>query len=321
MSATIAHDQAAVAARPGHGAEASSPPTEDWDEASHAVASAYFEHRLHPERRSTASGVSVGGAQFGAVRIATIGWGALVDVETHHAGAVAVNVPLSGRLHSVIGGRDHTGDRRRGTIYPADTPVLISGWSPACSIVGVRFEQDFLRREIARVTGDSRPLPPSIDLTSAAGTAWFRLVLSLRRQPQLPVIVVDQLAAAVTDAFVLAMIPDDGARAPAPGIVRRVIDRIEAEPELPWSAGDMAEVAGVSVRRLQEGFHRYLGESPRAYLTRVRLKRARDDLQKRPDAGTVADIALRWGFTHTSRFAAAYRRAYGEQPSDTLRRR
>ncbi|MEO2132297.1 MAG: AraC family transcriptional regulator [Microbacterium sp.] len=304
---------------PGHPQTTGNAPTADWDEASHAVASAYFAHRLHPERRSTAAHVAVSGSQFGPVRIATIGWGALVDVETHHPGAVAVNVPLGGTLRSVVGGRDHIGDHRSATVYPADTPVLIRGWAPSCRIVGVRFEQDFLRQEIARVTGDPQPLPTSIDLTSTAGASWLRLVESLQRQPNLPPIVVDQLAGAVTDAFVLAMIPEDAARAPAPRIVKRVTDRIEAEPELPWTAGDMAEVAGVSVRRLQEGFRRYVGESPRSYLMRVRLARTREDLQ-RSDADTVADIALRWGFTHTSRFAAAYRRAFGEHPSVTLRR-
>jgi AraC-like DNA-binding protein len=33
----------------------------------------------------------------------------------------------------------------------------------------------------------------------------------------------------------------------------------------------------------------------------------------------VADVAMRWGLVHTGKFAAAYRRAYGESPSETLR--
>jgi AraC-like DNA-binding protein len=33
----------------------------------------------------------------------------------------------------------------------------------------------------------------------------------------------------------------------------------------------------------------------------------------------VASIAHRWGFTHLSRFAAAYKKRYGESPYLTLR--
>ena len=35
---------------------------------------------------------------------------------------------------------------------------------------------------------------------------------------------------------------------------------------------------------------------------------------------TVTEVALRFGFAHTGRFAAAYRRRYGQAPSATLRR-
>ena len=81
----------------------------------------------------------------------------------------------------------------------------------------------------------------------------------------------------------------------------------------------MAEVAGISIRRLQEGFREYVGVSPRQWLTDIRLARVREDLVRGGDGLTVADVAMRWGLMHTGRFAAAYRRKYGESPSETLR--
>lgn len=45
------------------------------------------------------------------------------------------------------------------------------------------------------------------------------------------------------------------------------------------------------------------------------------DLLRGADGLTVADVAMRWGLMHTGRFAAAYRRTYGESPSETLRGR
>jgi len=93
-------------------------------------------------------------------------------------------------------------------------------------------------------------------------------------------------------AFVLAAIPesDTGHPPPRPRIVKRVLDAMHGDPSRPWTAGDMAEVAGVSIRRLQEGFRDYVGASPRECLSDIRLTRVRDDLLRGDDGFTVADI-------------------------------
>ena len=38
-----------------------------------------------------------------------------------------------------------------------------------------------------------------------------------------------------------------------------------------------------------------------------------------PDNSSVTQIAARWGFGHLGRFAAGYRKSFGEHPSETLR--
>ncbi|GAA3673917.1 AraC family transcriptional regulator [Nocardioides ginsengisoli] len=110
-----------------------------------------------------------------------------------------------------------------------------------------------------------------------------------------------------------------GAHRPTP--VKRVIDLIEGHPEEELSVERLAEEAGVSARSLQRHFRESVGVSPRQYLQQVRLARVHADLRAaRPGSGvTVADVALRWGFTHVPRFAGAYLERYGEQPSATLR--
>ena len=129
------------------------------------------------------------------------------------------------------------------------------------------------------------------------------------------------LRQAAADRARQAALPDvDDAHPPTrPRIVKRVLDEMHDDPSRPWTAADMAEVAGVSVRRLQEGFREYVGASPRECLTDIRLARVREGLLRGADGFTVADVAMRWGLMHTGRFAAAYRRKYGESPSETLR--
>jgi transcriptional regulator GlxA family with amidase domain len=83
---------------------------------------------------------------------------------------------------------------------------------------------------------------------------------------------------------------------------------------------ELAEIAGMSVRSLQEGFRRHVGCAPMAYLQQVRLLRAHDALRRAdPTRITVAAVAHRWGFAHLGRFAAAYRTRFGQTPSETLR--
>jgi AraC-like DNA-binding protein len=85
---------------------------------------------------------------------------------------------------------------------------------------------------------------------------------------------------------------------------------------------DVARELGVSLRALQAAFREHRGKSPREVLVAIRLEEARRRLLAAVDDGTsVTDVALSSGFSHLGRFATTYRRAYGEAPSDTLRRR
>lgn len=299
----------------------------DWGEAENVVSDAYFPHDLTPLSASSEPRLDVRAMQIGPLRVARIGWGAEVSVDTEHPGGYAVNIPLSGRIESVSGGRDVLSGVGKASVFRPDTPAVITRWTADCEIVGVKVERDYLHRELGRVLGrPDRRLPDQVDLSTAAGRNWMGLLRALVQDArggdglwQTPV-VAEQLSGAITGAFVLAAMPDEEAVAPRPRIVKRVLDRIDEDPSLAWTAGDMAEAAGVSVRRLQEGFREYLGMCPRDYLLDVRLSRIHDDLVAGdPSATSVTDVALRWGITHTGRFAAAYRRKYGSPPSETLR--
>jgi len=111
------------------------------------------------------------------------------------------------------------------------------------------------------------------------------------------------------------------AAAGPPRAIRRVLEAISDEPEHGFTAGEMATIAGMSLRSLQSGFRRHVGDAPMAYLQQVRLTRVHETLRRSdPAEVTVAEVAHRWGFTHLGRFASAYRNRFGESPSATLRR-
>lgn len=104
--------------------------------------------------------------------------------------------------------------------------------------------------------------------------------------------------------------------------LRRAVAFIEDNPGVPVTISEIAEAAGVTTRALQYGFARHLDTTPMAYLRRVRLERAHQELLAADPASgaTISNIARRWGFTNPSRFAAYYRGVYGCPPGGTLRR-
>lgn len=106
-----------------------------------------------------------------------------------------------------------------------------------------------------------------------------------------------------------------------PTTLSRAIAFIEANADLDIGAADIARAAHVTVRAVQLAFRRHRDTTPAAYLRRVRLERAHEQLlAAAPDDGTtVAQVAARWGYSDPSRFAARYRHAYGRPPSQTLR--
>jgi AraC-like DNA-binding protein len=171
----------------------------------------------------------------------------------------------------------------------------------------------------------------SLDVARGPGHHWWAVVQALAAQvhdpdsPSPHPLLVASLEHSVTTGLLLAAGHDRRAdldapvRPACPLAVRRAIDYIENHPELPLTVGDIADVAGVGVRALQEGFRAALDTTPMRYLRDVRLARARQDLLEADgESAGIAEIAYRWGFSHLGRFTAQYRATYREPPSRTL---
>jgi len=83
---------------------------------------------------------------------------------------------------------------------------------------------------------------------------------------------------------------------------------------------ELCATANVSERTLQYAFRDIMGMSPLTYLHRLRLHRARDEMQKAKSKSTsVTDVAMNWGFWHCGEFSRAYKNCFGELPSETLK--
>ena len=173
----------------------------------------------------------------------------------------------------------------------------------------------------------------ALDLTTGAGRGLLRSVCFLAAELDRPAGLAEMpLARAQLEAYVLSALLYAGSHQFTddlvdPGSGRRfgrlspVLQYIEANAESDLTPGILARAAGVSLRTLHAAFQQQLGESPMAYVRRVRLGRVRAELLRGdPTTVRVTDVAMRWGFLHPSRFAEQYRQQFDELPSATLHR-
>ncbi|WP_441508968.1 helix-turn-helix domain-containing protein [Bosea sp. 2YAB26] len=113
---------------------------------------------------------------------------------------------------------------------------------------------------------------------------------------------------------------DRPADAAIPAYVRRAEDFMRAHGEQPIRMSHVAVAAGCSSRTLTAVFKHFRGNTPLGVLHAIRLELARDELTLGVSGVSVIAVARRYGFTNSARFAAAFRRRFGETPSEVARR-
>ena len=96
--------------------------------------------------------------------------------------------------------------------------------------------------------------------------------------------------------------------------VAAAIARIEARLDSPETTAEMARNLGLSPRRLEQIFCENLGLTPAAYALGLRLGTARRMITD--TRHTLAEVALRCGFSSASALSRSFRAKFGLAPSD-----
>lgn len=101
-------------------------------------------------------------------------------------------------------------------------------------------------------------------------------------------------------------------------IVRKARDYIMMHLAAPISPDGLARATGTSRRSLFRAFAAVLGDTPQAYIRRLRLHRIRQALASEEERDcTIALISNEWGIGELGRMSGWYRDLFGESPSTT----
>lgn len=250
-----------------------------------------------------------------------------------------VNLTVAGRTDATRtdGERETTLARASGIVLLPDQENTVR-WSPDAEQLILKIPRLSLENHLAehlnRPVHEVLDFDFGIDLSTAAGSTLLSSVEFFARELDRPGGLADMpIAREQLEAFVMTQLlhngrhqfsdllaaPDDPVRK---GRLRPVIEYMEQHADEPLSPPELARIGCMSVRTLHATFQQELGESPMAYLRRVRLDHVRAELMRAdPTLTRVTDVALRWGFLHQSRFAQQYKERFGELPRDTLRHR
>ena len=233
---------------------------------------------------------------------------------------------------------------RRSVVLPTGSVAVMSpfrpfakAWMPGSRQLFLKIDKRLVERKFRAWTGNEEAAPLEFELAPVSEMArigtlarYVRMLCDDVKNDATCLahpLVREQIAGGLVSLLLTSLRHNkmraiEAAGSPAaPCFVRRVEEFIHEHASETLSLEDLANVAGVSMRALQQGFRRFRDTTPMAHLRARRLELARNELVRAArHGGSVAGVANGVGFTHLGRFARDYRARFGEPPSRTLSR-
>ncbi len=253
------------------------------------------------------------------------------------SGFVLVQIPLAGAATLRVGGCKVESSPSTASI-PAQDAVSVMQWYARTPHLCVYVKQERVDRIAAELYGvenvERIRLNPSLDLRTVEGQRFKQAILEFHQDLQgtgglarlarlSEESLVGRMLAASVNSLSQALDVWPAVERPPATAKRRtlahefaeLIDKHYAEDV---SISDFAERLNVSMRALQLSVAAEFETTPSGLLLTTRLEKVHALLQHPMYRQvSIGDLALKCGFSHQGRFSAAYKRHYGQTPSQT----
>lgn len=161
-------------------------------------------------------------------------------------------------------------------------------------IIALPFRDEMLAGQVGALLAAARGGAP--DLYAAGAARWMVTHLLLQQVKWREVIGEPRSTGIITDRR-----------------LARVIEYMSCHLQMPLTLDDLAREAGISVHHFGRRFRERIGMGPAAYLTELRVERAR--LLLGTTSLAIADIGARCGYPRPSAFSTAFLRHVGVSPT------
>jgi AraC-like DNA-binding protein len=312
--------------------------TLDPGEAEDEVARIFCPHRLTPLLRGAPDFHAVHNtARFDGFSVNYVAYGAAVEIDPGKLDRFfLLQIPLTGSADVTCGSVRVEASPERASLLSPTLPTLMT-WHRGCAKLIVLIDRKVVEGHLCALLDrhfDHVAFDPDVALTGPAGQAIRAHAMLMQdaanRSAALPAgvgkLVQRELRNGLVGLLLTGLTHEHSgalaapSAAPAPAHVKRVEDFLRANPERETSVNDLAAVAGISLRALQDGFRRFRNTTLTEAIRDARLAYWRKLLETPSHGAGVGTLALAAGLSHLGRSAALYYKRYGETPSETLRR-
>jgi AraC-like DNA-binding protein len=305
----------------------------DVEEVREAVIDSYGALRLDLPRHAEGFDVRANQWQSQSVGLSYCGYGTPVELTFPAASFFRQQICLSGNSGLKVGRVEKQVTSEESYVVPPETPIEVA-FAQGYEQLVLRIEGDALFSKLAALIGST----PSRKLVfngmngfNGAGINNIRRLLTffaseLDSSSNLLSPTIVELEQALIVSFLCnnphnySAFLESRSRPPASWQVRRAEEYVEAHWNRPITIEDLARETSSSARSLFRQFRKSRGQSPMAFLKDVRLRHARDILQRSGLSPSVTETAIACGFGNLGHFATDYFKRFGERPSDTVKR-
>lgn len=245
-----------------------------------------------------------------------------------------LQIPVAGSASVTCGTQTTLTSPGRGASLLSPTLPTRMRWSDGCDKLIVLIEREAMQRhcrELADRAVGSVEFSTAVDCESLAGRLLLNHVRlmydSAEADGETPRAYLARLGEGLASLLLTSFAHSQRAALDAPvpaagtNAVARAEEWIRANIDRAFSVAEIAGASGTSLRSLQDGVRRQKGATLSRMIETIRLERFHALLSDPEGRRSVTEAASTAGLGHLGRAAAAYRRRYGETPSQTLRRR